>query len=79
MKKFSQNACEESETTLIHKAVNGDSEALETLIVGVKDVIFNLSLRMFGTISDSEDASQDIIIKVITQLASFKQQSSFQT
>lgn len=42
---------------LVVKATAGDKKALETLITGVQDIIFNLSLRMLGTFSDAEDAT----------------------
>lgn len=64
---------------LIDKAVGGDRAALESLINSVQDMIYNLSLRMLGTPADAEDASQEIIIKVITQLSSFRKESKFTT
>lgn len=66
-------------SALINKAVAGDKESLETIVLSVRDLIFNLSLRMLGTFADAEDASQDIILKVITHLSSFKKESSFST
>lgn len=44
---------------LVDKATAGDKNALETLITGVQDIVFNLSLRMLGTFADAEDATQD--------------------
>lgn len=64
---------------LIDKAVNGDKQSLEEVILSVQDLIFNLSLRMLGTFADAEDASQEIILKIITNLASFRKESSFST
>lgn len=64
---------------LIDKALSGDKESLESIILSVQDLIFNLSLRMLGTFADAEDAAQDIILKIITNLSSFKKQSSFTT
>lgn len=64
---------------LIEKALSGDKESLESIILSVQDLIFNLSLRMLGTFADAEDASQDIILKIITNLSSFKKESSFTT
>lgn len=63
----------------ILKAVNGDSTALEEIIREIKDPIYNLSLRMLGLTADAEDASQDILIKVITNLSAFRQEAAFQT
>ncbi len=64
---------------LVVKATAGDKKALETLIAGVQDIVFNLSLRMLGTFADAEDATQDILLKMITHLSSFKGESSFTT
>ena len=64
---------------LVDKATAGDKEALETLVAGVQDIVFNLSLRMLGTFADAEDATQDILLKMITHLSSFRGDSSFTT
>lgn len=64
---------------LVAKATAGDKKALETLIAGVQDLVFNLSLRMLGTFTDAEDATQDILLKMITHLSSFRGDSSFTT
>ncbi len=63
----------------VDKATAGDKKALETLITGVQDMVFNLSLRMLGTFADAEDATQDILLKMITHLSSFRGDSSFTT
>ncbi len=65
--------------TLVAKATAGDKKALETLVAGVQDIVFNLSLRMLGTFADAEDATQDILLKMITHLSSFRGDSSFTT
>ena len=64
---------------LIETAVAGDRQSLETIILGIQDLVFNLSLRMLGTFPDAEDATQDILLKVMTHLSSFKGESSFST
>ena len=64
---------------LVSRAVEGDQEALEQLLTEVQDLVFNLSLRMLGTIQDAEDASQEILIRVMTNLASFRGESAFST
>ncbi len=64
---------------LVDKAVSGDKESLEKLILSVEDLIYNLSLRMLGTIPDAEDAAQEIIIRIITQLSTFRKESRFST
>ncbi len=64
---------------LVDQATSGDKDALETLITGVQDMVFNLSLRMLGTFADAEDATQDILLKMITHLSSFRGDSAFTT
>lgn len=64
---------------LADNAVAGDKNSLETLLLSVQDLVFNLSLRMLGTFPDAEDATQDILLKVITHLSSFKGDSAFST
>ena len=66
-------------SALIGQATAGDKAALETVLAGVQDLLFNLSLRMLGTFHDAEDASQDILLKVMTHLSSFKGDSAFTT
>ena len=55
---------------LIEQATAGNKDALETIILSVQDLVFNLSLRMLGTFPDAAAASQDILLKVITHLSS---------
>lgn len=64
---------------LVDKATAGDKKALESLVADVQDIIFNLSLRMLGTFADAQDATQDILLKMITHLSSFEGKSSFTT
>ena len=42
----------------VDKAIAGDKNALETLIAGVQDIVFNLSLRMLGTFADAERSEE---------------------
>ena len=45
---------------LIEQATAGDKQALETVVLSIQDLVFNLSLRMLGTFPDAEDASPRI-------------------
>lgn len=67
------------EKQFIEQAVAGDQQALETILCHVQDMVFNLSLRMLGTIPDAEDATQEILIQVMTHLSSFRRESGLST
>ena len=63
----------------IEQAVQGDRLALEEVLAEIQDMVFNLSLRMLGTIVDAQDAAQEILIKVMTSISTFRRESKFQT
>jgi RNA polymerase sigma factor (sigma-70 family) len=65
--------------SLVRKACDGNKEALNKIIAGISDDIYNLSLRMLLFPEDAQDASQEILIKVITHLNAFKGESAFET
>jgi len=64
---------------LVEQAREGNEEALEAVVRGIQDRIYNLSLRMLWHPSDAEDATQEILLKVITHLSQFRQESAFMT
>ena len=64
---------------LVNLAASGDRKALEELIASVKDKIYNLSLRYLWHRQNAEDATQEILIKIITNLSSFEGKSLFST
>lgn len=68
-----------NEQELIEKCLNGDKKCLENLINSVQGLIFNLSIRFLWNRADAEDATQEILIKILTNLSKFKGQSKFQT
>lgn len=68
-----------NELQTVEQAAGGDKAALETILSSVQDMVFNLSLRMLGLVPDAEDAAQEILIKVMTHLSSFRGESNFST
>lgn len=69
----------QDQNPLLERALGGDRQALEALLNDVQDLVFNLSLRMLGTVPDAEDAAQEILIRVMTRLSSFRGESAFAT
>lgn len=64
---------------LVNKANSGDKNALELVVLEIKDLVYNLSLKMLLFPEDAQDATQEILIKIITHLSTFKGKSSFTT
>ena len=64
---------------LVNAAKEGDKKALEDLILKIQDKIYGLALRMLYNPSDAEDGSQEILLKIITHLSTFRGESSFTT
>ncbi len=61
---------------LVIEAVEGSRSALEEIVLRIQDRIYHLALRMLSHPEDARDASQEILIKVITNLKGFRTQSN---
>lgn len=64
---------------LIKLSKEGNAVALESLIIEIQDDVYYLSLRMLADPNIAKDATQEIIIKVITNLSTFEGRSKFKT
>jgi RNA polymerase sigma factor (sigma-70 family) len=76
---FSETAAEPPDEELVSSAQSGDRKALETLLARHQPWIFNIALRMLYRHADAEDATQDILIKVLKALPAFRGESRFRT
>jgi RNA polymerase sigma factor (sigma-70 family) len=65
--------------TFVSMAREGDKKALEELVLRIQDKIYGLALPMLYHPSDAEDASQEILLKIVTHLGTFRGESSFST
>src|SRR5579872_445005 len=70
---------EQKDQNSVLRARAGDRKALEDLIERHQDWIYNTALRMLFHPQDAEDATQEILVKVLTRLSSFEGRSSFRT
>jgi RNA polymerase sigma factor (sigma-70 family) len=70
---------ESEDLELVRRAEAGNREALEHLISRHQAWIYNIALRMVYLPEDAEDATQEILIKVITKLSTFEGRSRFST
>jgi len=65
--------------SLVKKAQSGEKKALESIVVAIQDNVYYLSLRMLCDQEAAKDATQEILILVITKLSTFRFKSKFQT
>ena len=56
----------------VEAARQGSRAALETLVHAAKGPIFNVAMRMLAHREDAEDATQEILIKIITHLGDLR-------
>ena len=67
------------EETIIKQAVEKNMDAQEQVVRSVSDLVYNLSLRMLGNIADAQDASQEICLRILDKLSTFRFESEFST
>jgi DNA-directed RNA polymerase specialized sigma24 family protein len=60
-------------------AVDGDREALDSLVQALQGDIYGLALRMLWNREDAEDATQEILVCVVTRLSQFDFRSKLKT
>ncbi|MFV8752857.1 RNA polymerase sigma factor [Nannocystaceae bacterium ST9] len=64
---------------LIARALAGELAALEGIVRGLQDRVYALALRFLWTPQDAEDATQEILIRIVTRLDRFEGRSKFTT
>lgn len=79
MNAFLQTDTESSDRELIALSLAGNKAALEKLIKTHHQFIYNVALKLFLSPEDARDATQEVLIKVITRLKTFEGNSQFRT
>jgi DNA-directed RNA polymerase specialized sigma24 family protein len=70
---FADNApIDLEDRVLVTRARSGNRAALEALVQRHQGWIYNIAVRMLSHPQDAEDATQEILIKAVTQLSSFE-------
>lgn len=67
------------DNVLIAQSLSGNLKALEELIKKHQDWIYNVALTFVGDRDEAADLTQEVIIKVVTKLSTFRQESNFKT
>ena len=70
---------EATDQDLIERALNGDKSALNQLIVAHEPFIYNVAWKFTNDQHEASDLTQEVLIKVITKLSTFKGNSSLRT
>ena len=69
----------ESPELLARQAIAGNREALDRLVTALQADVYRLAVRMLWNRQDAEDATQDVLVKVVTRLAQFDFRSQLRT
>lgn len=64
---------------LLESCLQGKPKALEELIQSFQPKVFSLALKFLWNPEDAEDATQEILVKVITNLGGFRKESKLST
>jgi RNA polymerase sigma factor (sigma-70 family) len=64
---------------LVARAVDGDPTALDQVLRAIQRDVYNLAVRMLWCPDDAADATQEILMRVVTRLATFRGESAFRT
>src|SRR4051794_5693829 len=68
-----------TDAELVELAQGGDRTALEKLVLRHQAWIYNIAVRMVFQPNDAEEITQEVLVKVITRLGTFKGESKFRT
>src|SRR6516165_4692497 len=74
-----KNESQGSDSELVERAKNGDRRALDKLVLRHQAWIYNIAIRMVFHPQDAEEVTQEVLVKVITKLSTFKGKSQFRT
>jgi len=73
------DAGDQTDRVLVACALEGSRDALRRLVERHQVFVFNVALRMFGRREDAEDLTQEVFVKVITSLKTFRNESALRT
>jgi RNA polymerase sigma factor (sigma-70 family) len=76
---LSDKYSEKENQILVDRILEGDSKALNQLVDIHQAFIYNVAWKMTHSNEDALDLTQEVLIKVITKLSTFKGESAFRT
>ncbi len=63
----------------IRDAIEGSLKAVDELIVTIQPGIYKLAVHVLGNRDDAADATQEVVLNVVTHLSAFRFESAFST
>ena len=66
----------EDDLTLIQEAKLGNQKALNQLMKNHQGYIYNVSLKFFNEVDKAQDATQEVLIKILSNLGSYNSEKS---
>lgn len=68
-----------ADADLVARCQKGDPRAFELLVARYQDRVFNLVYRMTARYEDAQDITQDVFLRALEHIGSFRQQASVYT
>ena len=69
----------QSDTALITRAQQADIAAFNEIVARYKNKIYNYLLRMTGSQEDAEDLTQEVFVRMYTNIGAFRKEASLST
>jgi len=69
----------QEEQAMVNAAAEGSKAELEKLVRWIQGDVYNLAVRFLWNTDDAQDATQEILLKTITHLSTFKGESALKT
>ena len=69
----------EPNPTTLRNALQGSLQAVDALITTIQPGVYKLAVHVLGHRDDAADATQEILLKVVTHLSGFRSESTFST
>jgi RNA polymerase sigma-70 factor (ECF subfamily) len=70
---------ERTDIELVDRARRGDSRAWQTLVERHYPMVYRLAFRWCGAEHDAEDIAQEVCVKIVRKLRTFRGRSSYRT
>jgi RNA polymerase sigma factor (sigma-70 family) len=68
-----------ADAELVEQARNGDRAALERLVLRHQAWVYHIAVRMVFHPHDAEEVTQEVLVKAVTSLSTFRGDSRFRT